>query len=120
MDRLSEAIGLEILARPELVAEHVATLKAERADLEAFVAAQGAEVIPSAANFFLFRTALPAADLRARLAADGVLVRDVTGYPELAPTAEHPGWLRVSVGSHAETAAFRHAFARALADGVAA
>ena len=114
VDRLSEAVGLEILARPELVAERVADLKAQRAELEAFVAGHGAEVIPSAANFFLFRTALPAADLRARLAADGVLVRDVTGYPELAPSDNAPGWLRVSVGSAAETDAFRRAFAAAM------
>ena len=116
VDRLSEAVGLEILARPELVAERVAQLKAERAELEAFVAGfDGTEVIPSTANFFLFRTPLPADVLRARLAEAGVLVRDVTGYPELAPAGGRPGWLRVSVGSEAETGAFRTAFAAAMA-----
>ena len=115
VDRLSEAVGLEILARPGLVAERVARLKAERAALEAFVAGfEGAEVVPSAANFFLFRTPLPADVLQARLAAAGVLVRDVTGYPELAPQGGRSGWLRVSVGSEAETAAFRDALAAAL------
>lgn len=115
VDRLSEAVGLEILARPDLVAERVARLKAERAELEAFVAGfDGAEVVPSTANFFLFRTPLPADVLRARLAEGGVLVRDVTGYPELAATADRPGWLRVSVGSEAETEAFRRAFAAVM------
>ncbi|MEM0961497.1 MAG: aminotransferase class I/II-fold pyridoxal phosphate-dependent enzyme [Bacteroidota bacterium] len=113
--RLGEAIGLEILKRSDLVAERVTELKAERASLEAWTAAlDGVEILPGAANFFLIRTPLDAADLRRQLAQHGALVRDVTGYPALAPTRHTPGWLRVSVGSPEENRAFRDALSAVL------
>ena len=114
VDRLAEAICVEALARPDLLAGHVATITAERERLLADVAGLGVETVPSAANFFLFRTALAAADLRAALAARGVLVRDVSGYPELAAAAGRPGWTRVSVGSADENRAFVAALSAVL------
>ncbi|WP_420454543.1 pyridoxal phosphate-dependent aminotransferase [Rubrivirga sp.] len=109
--RLGEEVGLAILDRRDLVAERVAELKAERESLEAWFAARdGVEVLPGAANFFLIRTPMDAHDLQRRLAERGVLVRDVTGYPALAPRDGKPGWLRVSVGAPAENAAIRRAF----------
>ena len=115
VDRFSEAVGLAVLDHPDLVVERVATLSAERdrllADLKAM---DGVETGPAAANFFLFRTGLDAPSLHAALAAEGVLVRDVTGYPELAARDGRPGWLRVSVGTADENRLFRHALAAAL------
>ncbi|HEX8299037.1 MAG TPA: histidinol-phosphate transaminase [Rubricoccaceae bacterium] len=118
VDRLAEAVTVEVLARPDLLAAHVATLTAERDRLFAEVTAlPGVEAVPSAANFFLFRTPLATADLRAALAARGVLVRDVSGYPELASRDGRPGWLRVSIGTPGENRAFAGALAAVLAEG---
>jgi histidinol-phosphate aminotransferase len=114
VDRLGEAVALELLARPALVRGHVDVLLAERERLMEEMAEMGVETVPSAANFFLFRTHLPAAELRAGLAARGVLVRDMSGYPELAAQAGLPGWTRVSVGSPDENRAFRAALAGVL------
>ncbi|HEX8386783.1 MAG TPA: aminotransferase class I/II-fold pyridoxal phosphate-dependent enzyme, partial [Rubricoccaceae bacterium] len=68
VDRLGEAVALELLARPALVREHVDVLLVERERLMAEMAEMGVETVSSAANFFLFRTHLPAAELRAALA----------------------------------------------------
>ncbi len=116
VDRLAEAVAIEALNQPDLLASHVATLTDERDRLFAEVSAMpGVEAVPSAANFFLFRT--PVENLRARLAARGVLVRDMSVYPELAPRDGWPGWTRVSVGSPAENRAFADALAAVLDEG---
>jgi len=57
---------------------------------------RGVLAVPSAANFFLLRTAGPSKDLFEALLARGILVRDVSRYPMLAE------FLRISVGSHGE------------------
>jgi histidinol-phosphate aminotransferase len=120
VDRLSEAVALAALDRPDLVRERVAALTAERDALLAALARQeGVEALPSAANFFLFRTARAPAALQAALLAEGVRVRNVTGYPALAggpgPSGRfETGWLRVSVGTPAENSAFRVALERVL------
>ena len=57
---------------------------------------RGILAVPSAANFFLLRTAGPSKDLFEALLARGILVRDVSRYPMLAE------FLRISVGSHGE------------------
>jgi histidinol-phosphate aminotransferase len=119
--RLGETIGLEILSRPDLVADRVAELKAERESLESWLSAlEGVEVLPGAANFFLVRTPLEHTALHRAMAERGVLIRDVTGYPALAPTDDRPGWLRVSVGSPDENKVTRDAFAAVLGLEVAA
>ena len=116
VDRLAEAVCLAALDRPDLLAGHVQTITAERDRLFAEVSAMpGVEAVPSAANFFLFRT--PVADLRARLAARGVLIRDMGGYPELAASGGRPAWTRVSIGSPAENRAFAAALAAVLGEG---
>ena len=120
VDRMSEAVGLAVLDAPELVAERVATLRAEGEALVDWLrGVDGVEVRPGAANFHLFRTPLDAHALRTALAAEGVLVRDVTGYPELAGQDGRPGWTRVSVGSADENRAFRRALASVLAQAAA-
>lgn len=116
VDRLGETVGLEVLARPDLVAARVAELKAERERLEAWAAGlDGVEVVPGAANFFLLRTPLAPASLHRRLAERGVLIRDVSGYPALAGGGGRPGWVRVSVGAPDENRAFQSALTGVLA-----
>ncbi len=68
----------------------------------------GVEAFPSAANFVLFRTAHPAGEVFERLYENGVLVRDVSGYPMLERS------LRVSVGTAGENARFLEALDDAL------
>lgn len=90
------------------VTAHVATIVEERERLAAAMRAlDGVEVFPSAANFLLFRTAVP--DLFGRLLAQGVLVRDFSTVRRLE------GCLRVSVGTPAEDDAFLAALAAAVA-----
>ena len=109
--RLGEEVGLAILDRQDLVAERVAELMAEREALEAwFGRHDGVEVLPGAANFFLIRTPLAPRELMERMAAHGVLIRDVSGYAALAGDGERPGWVRVSVGAPSENEAVRRAF----------
>ena len=116
VDRLAEAVALSLLDRPDLVADRVREMRAEHDRLAGAVEAMpGCEVLRGAANFFLFRTPLAHDALRAALAGAGVNVRDVTGYPELAPTPEAPGWLRASVGTPEENEAFLTALRGALA-----
>ncbi|QXD14439.1 histidinol-phosphate transaminase [Rhodocaloribacter litoris] len=109
VDRLAETVALALLERPELVTARVAELKASRQALtQALQAIEGVEVLPSQANFVLFRTPLEPRPLMARLAGKGVLVRDMSGYPEL------PGYLRVNAGTPAENKAFLGALKEAL------
>ena len=117
VDRLGEAVGLAALDHADLVAERVATLKAERERLEAWAGGvEGVEVLPGAANFFLLRTPLAVPDLLARMAERGVLIRNVTGYPALAGRDGRPGWARASVGTPDENRAFQDALTAVLAD----
>ncbi len=117
VDRLSEEIGLQILQHPERVAERVAELKAERRALEDWLdGVDGVEVLRGEANFFLIRTPLGAAALQERMAEQGVLVRDVSGYAALAARDGRPGWVRVSVGTPAENEAFRAALRAVVGD----
>ncbi|MDQ7828088.1 MAG: aminotransferase class I/II-fold pyridoxal phosphate-dependent enzyme [Armatimonadota bacterium] len=98
--------------RPDLVAERVRTVVAERERLAgALREVPGVTVFPSDANFLLFRTPLPAPEVAARLLAHGVLVRDVSAWPALA------GCLRVSVGQPGEDDRFVAALRRVLGEG---
>ncbi|RMH49222.1 MAG: histidinol-phosphate transaminase [Bacteroidetes bacterium] len=109
VDRLAEMTACALLARPALIRERVAAMRAARQELEAMLAAmEGVEVVPSQTNFVLFRTPVEPALLMARLAEQGVLVRNMGGYPELK------GYLRVNAGTPAENKAFRAALESAL------
>ena len=88
-----QVAGVECLAAGPLVARRVAWLNALRPRYAACLAAHGFEVLPSEANFLLVRC--PGGEARrvaAALCQRGILVRDVSGTPELA------GFLRVSIG----------------------
>jgi histidinol-phosphate aminotransferase len=75
----------------------VAVMQQEQQRL--FVALQaipGLQPVPSAANFFAVRTAIPPKELFAALHARGILIRDVSSAPLLAD------YVRISVGTPAE------------------
>lgn len=118
VDRFSEAVGLAMLERQDLVRERARALASER---ERVLAALGGrpdvEVVRGAANFFIMRTPLPAADLLAALRAEGVRLRDVSGYRGLSgggPGRFPTGWVRVSIGTPAENSTFLDALNRVL------
>ncbi len=109
VDRFSEKIALALLRRPELLKERVAALQSSTQSLvKTLDEMPGVEVTPTDANFCIFRTDRDADALQADLMDDGVLVRNMGGYPEL------PGYLRVSAGTKAENKAFVIALERAL------
>jgi histidinol-phosphate aminotransferase len=118
VDALAEAVALAMLDRPNLIAERVEELVAERQRLEsALVARGGVEIVPGAANFFLLRAAGAApSELVAALAGRGVRVRSMAPYRALGPDRAGEGWVRVSVGSPAENRALEDALAGVLAE----
>jgi histidinol-phosphate aminotransferase len=109
VDRLAEATGLAILRHPAMLAERVAQMEASRDDLYALLeATDGVEAWPSQANFVLFATGVPPKELQRRMLAEGVLIRQMSGYPEL------PRHCRVNAGTKAENKAFQVALERSL------
>ena len=109
VDRLAEMTALALLARPGLIAERVALMKRECQTLTTALAAMdGVEVVPSQANFVIFKTVKEPKLLMNRLAEAGVLVRYMGGYPELQ------GYLRVNAGTPEENKAFLVALKEAL------
>lgn len=98
-----------VLERPNIMKDVIQTLIAERQRLIAEVRKRpGVEAFDSCANFFLIRTQRSARDLFDALYAQGVLVRDVSGYPMLERV------LRVCVGKPEENNRFLTALDRAL------
>ena len=109
VDPLAETVALTLLQKPEIIADRVSLLLKERDRL--FLALKklpNVEVIPSEANFLLFKTTLKPAFLMKKLASLGVLVRNMGGYSELA------GYLRVNAGSPDENKAFLNALEKTL------
>jgi histidinol-phosphate aminotransferase len=101
VDRLAEEIGLAVLDRADHVERHVATIQAETQRLaRALGEMPDVEVVPTAANFMLFKTPLGARATVEALAERGVLVRDVSGYADLR------GYVRVSAGTPEENTHF--------------
>lgn len=109
VDRFAEEVGLALLERPQLIATRVEQIKDGLAELrEALEALEGVTVLPSSANFVLFKTPQEPAEVMSRLASAGVLVRNMAGYPELR------GYLRVNAGTPDENKAFLAALNRAV------
>jgi histidinol-phosphate aminotransferase len=109
VDRFAEATALALLARPALLDARVAQMKNQCEHLTAALRAlDGVEVLPSQANFVLFKTPVEPSEMMDRLAGSGVLVRNMGGYPELR------GYLRVNAGTPDENKAFLAALKQAL------
>jgi histidinol-phosphate aminotransferase len=109
VDRFSEQVALAVLNRPELLRERVETMQRSAAELtEALQARDAVDVVPSAANFVIFTTPLPSGEIQDRLAEEGVLIRDMSGYPSLE------GYVRVSAGTPEENKAFLAALDKSL------
>jgi histidinol-phosphate aminotransferase len=109
---LSQMAAIAELEEPKLLANGVQLLVEERGRLLARLSDMpGVRALPSEANFFLLEllSASPKAVFDA-LVRRGVLVRDVTSYPQLAQC------LRVSVGTPQENDVFLHALGTALAE----
>ena len=101
VDRFAEQTALTLLEHSDLLAERVGCIKASCHELTAALQAmEQVEVVPTQANFVLFKTALEPETLMDRLAEASVLVRNMGGYPELE------GYLRVNAGTPQENKAF--------------
>ena len=99
LSAITQAAARAALAHTESLMAQVASLRAERDELVTWLAVQGFEVTPTDANFVLFGRFADRHAVWEGLLNRGVLIREVG--PD--------GWLRVSVGTEAETAAFKRA-----------
>jgi histidinol-phosphate aminotransferase len=109
VDRFAEKTALAVLQHPSLIDERIRRIQSSVDEVtEALQAMDGVEAVPSQANFVIFTTPVPADTLQDRLTDQGVLVRNMGGYPELE------GYLRVSAGTEAENNAFLGALERSL------
>jgi histidinol-phosphate aminotransferase len=94
-------IARALLARPQVVADRVRRVTAERERVGRALRELGVTVHPSGANFILFeQVKMPPAELHAALFRRGVLIRNVSSAPGLERA------LRVSVGAPAANDAF--------------
>lgn len=107
---LPQLAAVHALEHAEVLRTQARAICADRERLHAALAAlPDVEVWPSRANFLLFRTSRPAAQVHRALRERGVLVKCLDGsHPLLA------GCLRVTVGAPRENDAFLAALAAAL------
>ena len=94
---LAQAAGVAALGETEFLDKTRALVRAERAWLAEQLAALGFRVIPSDANYLLFRAA-PGLD--AALREQGILIRNCENYAGLCP-----GWYRIAVRTREENEA---------------
>jgi histidinol-phosphate aminotransferase len=102
LSELTQAAARVALRHQVELLRTVAVLRGERDRLVVSLAAQGAAVVPSDANFVLFGGLSDAAAVWRAVLERGVLIRDV-GLP---------GWLRVTAGTPEENDAFLDALAQ--------
>jgi histidinol-phosphate aminotransferase len=105
LSAITQAVARVALAHAAELLATVAVLRAERDDLVAWLRGRGLAAADSDANFVLFGEFPDRHAVWQGLLDRGVLIREV------GP----PGWLRVSVGTPQETAAFRTALEEVLA-----
>ncbi len=106
LSTMTQAVALTALEHTSELLSSVARIRVERDELVAWLRAAGVTAADSDANFVLFGTFTDSHAVWQSLLDRGVLVRE-TGPP---------GWLRVSVGTGEEMAAFRAAMTGVLAD----
>jgi histidinol-phosphate aminotransferase len=104
LSAVTQAVARAALAHAAEPLATVATLRAERDALVGWLRQRGLAVADSDANFVLFGEFASRHEIWQRLLDHGVLVREV------GP----PRWLRVTVGTPAEMAAFRSALDQVL------
>jgi histidinol-phosphate aminotransferase len=104
LSAVTQAVARAALRHADELLGRVGQLRAERDELVGWLRAQGLRAVDSDANFVLFGTFPDRHAVWQSLLDDGVLIRE-TG-PD--------GWLRVSVGTPAELAAFRAALEKVL------
>jgi histidinol-phosphate aminotransferase len=119
--KLPYNVNLVTLAAAEVALDHAAVFQARTREvietrdrfLPRLSGIAGIEVIPTSANFVLIRCrARPAGEVFRRLyQEDGILVRDVSGSPELSEC------LRISIGTEDDMEAVLAALHRILAPG---
>ncbi|HLI15284.1 MAG TPA: histidinol-phosphate transaminase [Acidimicrobiales bacterium] len=110
LDAVKQVAGRLALDFEQEMHARVARLVDERGRLAARLVDLGLEVVPSDANFILFRVRdRDARSVWQALVDRSILVRDVSSWPRLA------GFLRVTVGTPAENDAFLAGLAAALA-----
>jgi histidinol-phosphate aminotransferase len=107
LSAVTQAVGLTALRHTDELLSRVDDLRAERDRTVAWLREQGLEVADSDANFALFGRFADRHAVWQALLDRGVLIRE-TG-PD--------GWLRVSVGTAEEMAAFRAALTDVLREG---
>ncbi len=108
LSAVTQAVASAAIGRADELLAHVATLRAERDGTVDWLRAQGFTAADSDANFVLFGRFDDRHQIWQRLLDRGVLIRE-TG-PD--------GWLRVSIGTAAEMAAFREALLSAAAPAI--
>jgi histidinol-phosphate aminotransferase len=112
VNALSQAAARVLLGHGEIVRGQAAAIVEERERVLAALAEfPGITTFPSAANFFLMRTARPAEAVYQGLLARDIVVRNFGHLPHLA------GCLRVTVGTPEENDAFLTALAAVLREG---
>jgi histidinol-phosphate aminotransferase len=105
LSAVTQATARAALARSEELLGSLAAIRAQRDELITWLRASGLVAADSDTNFVLFGTFDDRRAVWQGLADQGVLIR------ELGP----PGWLRVSIGTPQEMAAFRSALEAVLA-----
>ncbi|HWG60645.1 MAG TPA: histidinol-phosphate transaminase [Streptosporangiaceae bacterium] len=105
LSAVTQAVARAALARADEPLATVATVRAERDHIVGWLRGRGLAVADSDANFVLFGEFTDRHAIWSDLLEQGVLIRE-TGPP---------GWLRVTVGTAAEMAAFRDALDTVLA-----
>jgi histidinol-phosphate aminotransferase len=105
LSSLTQAAAVAALEHADEMQAAVAELRHRRDELEIWLKSQNLETTPSDANFVMFGRFSDRHQVWQNLADQGVLIREV------GP----PGWLRVSVGTEAETQMFQTALANLLA-----
>jgi histidinol-phosphate aminotransferase len=105
LSAITQAVALAALGRQDELLASVARIRAERDDLVSWLRGQGLSAADSDANFVLFGTFADSHAMWQALLEHGVLIRE-TGPPH---------WLRVTIGTAEEMAAFRAAVSAVLA-----
>ena len=109
IDRFTACVTKLLLEHSQLIQDRVRLIRSGTKGLiEALKEIEGMRVLTGQANFVTFQPPCDGQELFSALAERGVLVRDMSGYPELR------GFLRVSAGAPAENRRFLKALTQAM------